>query len=205
MAAISAIPHPCAGKSGRNVYLVALVLALVSGFSSALFRCARCSGPIRTRSSKRDRQARFGRRITVRDVLLVVQIAICAVLVTSSMVAVRGLVRSMHSNFGFEPRNAMLVDTDLTMAGYSGDRVPAMQRRMIDAMQDDSRRRVRGIGELVRRWNGAVPGKDCLYRHNHGSEAIECRGRPPICYNISPEYFRAAGHIFVGGQGLHLA
>ena len=53
--------------------------------------------------------AAFGRRITVRDVLLVVQIAICAVLVTSSLVAVRGLIRSMHSNFGFEPRNVMLV------------------------------------------------------------------------------------------------
>ena len=51
------------------------------------------------------------------------------------MVAVRGLVRSLHSNFGFEPRNAMLVDTDLSMAGYSGDKVPAMQKRMIDALE----------------------------------------------------------------------
>jgi hypothetical protein len=75
------------------------------------------------------------RRITLRDLLLVVQIAICAVLVTSSMVAVRGLVRSLHSNFGFEPRNAMLANTDLMMAGYSGDRMPAMQKRMIDAVQ----------------------------------------------------------------------
>ena len=71
----------------------------------------------------------------MRDLLLVVQIAICAVLVTSSMVAVRGLVRSLDSNFGFEPRNAMLVDTDLAMAGYSDDQCPAMQKRMIDAME----------------------------------------------------------------------
>ncbi len=55
----------------------------------------------------------MGRRMTVRDLLLVVQIAICAVLVTSSLVAVRGLVRSLHSNFGFEPQNAMLVDSRL--------------------------------------------------------------------------------------------
>ncbi len=75
-----------------------------------------------------------GRRFTVRDLLLVVQIAICAVLVTSSLVAVRGLVRSLHSNFGFQPQGAMLVDTDLDMAGYSGDRVPIMQRRAIDAV-----------------------------------------------------------------------
>jgi predicted permease len=65
--------------------------------------------------------------------LLVVQIAICAVLVTSSMVAVRGLARSLHSNFGFEPRNAMLVETDLAMAGYRDDKVVTMQKRMIEA------------------------------------------------------------------------
>jgi hypothetical protein len=52
-----------------------------------------------------------------------------AVLVTSSMVAVRGLVRSLHSNFGFEPLNSMLAQNDLSMAGYRGDAVPAMQRR----------------------------------------------------------------------------
>ena len=54
--------------------------------------------------------ARGLRRFTLRDVLLVVQIAICAVLVTSSLVAVRGLVRSMHSNFGFVPQNVMLAE-----------------------------------------------------------------------------------------------
>jgi len=74
------------------------------------------------------------KRISVRDVLLVVQIAICAVLVTSSLVAVRGLVRSLHSNYGFEPRNVMLANTDLRMAGYDGERVPQMQRRLLDAV-----------------------------------------------------------------------
>jgi hypothetical protein len=39
----------------------------------------------------------------MRDLLLGAQIAICAVPVTSSMVAVRGLMRSLHGNFGFEP------------------------------------------------------------------------------------------------------
>ncbi len=62
-----------------------------------------------------------GRRVTAREVLLVVQVAICAVLVTSSIVAVRGLERSLHSDFGFEPRGAMLVETDLDMAGYRGE------------------------------------------------------------------------------------
>ena len=104
-----------------HVYLVALLLALASGF---LFGAVPVRQVLRTdpyQIVKSGSSVNIGRRITVRDLLLAVQIAICAVLVTSSMVAVRGLVRSMHSNFGFEPRNAMLVDTDLNMSGYSGD------------------------------------------------------------------------------------
>src|SRR5207237_3078405 len=75
------------------------------------------------------------RRISARDLLVVAQIAICAVLVTSSIVAVRGLVRSLHADFGFEPDNAVLANTDLGMAGYRGDAVAAMQKRMLDAME----------------------------------------------------------------------
>jgi ABC-type antimicrobial peptide transport system permease subunit len=112
-----------------NVYLVAMILASVSGvlFGAVPVRQIFRVNPyeiVKTAST-----GAFGRRMTVRDVLLVVQIAICVVLVTSSMVALRGLMRSLYSNFGFEPRNAMLVDTDLKAAGYNGEKVPAMQRR----------------------------------------------------------------------------
>ena len=69
----------------------------------------------------------------LRDVLLVVQIAICALLVTSSLVAVRGLIRSLGGNYGFSPQNVMLANSELRMSGYSEDNVAQMQRRMIDA------------------------------------------------------------------------
>ena len=117
-----------------KVYAVALLLALVSGL---LFGAVPVRQVLRTNPYevvKSGSVGRIGRRITARDVLLVVQIAICAVLVTSSMVAVRGLARSLNDKFGFDPRNAMLVNTDLNMAGYSGDRVAPMQKRMIDAI-----------------------------------------------------------------------
>ena len=62
------------------------------------------------------------------------QVAICAVLVTASMVAVRGLARSLDAHFGFEPRNAILVNADLNMAGYGDDAAPALQKRMVEAV-----------------------------------------------------------------------
>ena len=67
-----------------NVYVVALLLALVSGF---LFGAVPVRQVLRTNPYqvvKSGSTGTVGRRITVRDLLLVVQIAICAVLVTSS-------------------------------------------------------------------------------------------------------------------------
>jgi predicted permease len=118
-----------------NVYVVALLLALASAFLFGAVPARQILHADPYGVIKSGSTARIGRRITVRDLLLAVQIAICAVLVTSSMVAVRGLARSLHANFGFEPRNALLADTDLNMAGYRGDRVPRMQKRMIDATE----------------------------------------------------------------------
>jgi predicted permease len=117
-----------------TVYAVALLLSLISGF---LFGAVPVTQVLRTNPYevvKAGSTGRAGRRITARDVLLAVQIALCAVLVTSSMVALRGLSRSLHAHFGFEPQNALLVNTDLHMAGYSGGRVPPMQKRMLDAV-----------------------------------------------------------------------
>jgi hypothetical protein len=117
-----------------TVYAVALLLSLVSGF---LFGAVPVTQVLRTNPYevvKAGLTARAGRRVTARDVLLTVQIALCAVLVTSSMVAVRGLSRSLHTHFGFEPQNTLLVNAALHMAGYTGDQVPPMQKRMLDSV-----------------------------------------------------------------------
>src|SRR5262249_35060792 len=130
-----------------------------------------------------------GRRITVRDLLLIGQIAICAVLVTSSLVAVRGLMRSLHSNFGFEPQNGMLAETDLGMGSYTGGEAPAMQKRMIDAL-----RAIPGVESVgLTDWmplggenNGARVFSDKTTDLRPGNAAGEAD-----IFKISPEYFRA--------------
>src|SRR2546429_4065111 len=81
-----------------NVYGVALLVTLASGF---LFGAVPVRQTLRTdpyEIVKAGSIVAGPRRLAVRDLLLVVQIAICAVLVTSSIVAVRGLIRSMRSH-----------------------------------------------------------------------------------------------------------
>ena len=182
-----------------NVYLLALVLALVSGVLFGIVPVRQILRANPYEIVKAGSTGAFGRRITVRDVLLVVQIAICAVLVTSSMVAVRGLMRSMHSNFGFDPRNAMLVDIDLTAAGYSGERVPAMQRRMIDAIQAIPG--VDSVGsvnwpplELPGGWQGMV------YTDTTTDLSPSNAAADSYLYNVTPDYFRASGTSLLAGR-----
>jgi len=117
-----------------TVYALALLLSVIAGF---LFGAVPVGQVLRADTYqviKVGSSAGVGKKITARDILLGVQIALCAVLITSSLVAVRGLINAMHGDFGFEPHNSMLVGADLHMAGYSSDRVPAMQKRMLDAL-----------------------------------------------------------------------
>jgi predicted permease len=143
---------------------------------------------------------RVGRRITVRDVLLGVQIAICAVLVTSSMVAVRGLIRSLHSTFGFEPRNTMLVGTNLAMAGYNGDRMPAMQKRMIYAMETipgvESVGLVNNYPPLVYAAGSTVS----VFKEQTTDLRPSNAAAMPFRYDVSPDYFHAAGTPLLAGR-----
>jgi predicted permease len=181
-----------------NVYGVALLLALASGF---LFGAVPVRQVLRTNPYelvKVGANSRMGRRITAREVLLVAQIAICAVLVTSSMVAVRGLARSLHDNFGFDAQNTMLAETDLSIGGYSSDRVPAMQKRMIEDLETIPGVESVGLANTVPLGDGA-PDASVFTDSTSDLRPSNAAARALI-YNISPEYFRAAGTALLSGR-----
>src|SRR5438132_2452308 len=185
----------------ESVYAIAFLLSLASGL---LFGAVPVKQVLRTDAYqiiKSGTTGTLGRRLTTRDLLLGMQVAICAVLVTSSIVAVRGLIRSLHSDFGFAPRNAMLVETDLNMAGYRGDAVPAMQKRMIDAMT--------AIPEVTAAALVSVPPLHpacCNDSNVFTDEATDLRpsnaAADAIMFSISPEYLRAAGTTLLAGRDL---
>jgi predicted permease len=185
-------------KPDANVYGLALLLALVSGFLFGAVPIRQVLRTDRYEIVKSGSLGRVGRWITVRDLLLGVQIAICAVLVTSSMVAVRGLVRSLHSNFGFEPQNAILADTDLSMAGYRGDQVPAMQRRMLDAVQAIPGVASVGLVNPAPLYAGSV--SNLVFTDKMADLRPANAAAEVFLYKISPQYFHAAGTVLLSGR-----
>ncbi len=184
-----------------NVYIAALVLALVSGMLFAIVPVRQVLRTNPYQVVKAGSTGGVGRRISVRDLLLAVQIAICGVLVTSSLVAVRGMERSLQSNFGFEPKNAMLMETVLDMAGYRGDAVPAMQKRMIDAVEKIPGVTSAGLVDWPPLGNGSWHGSNVFTDETtdlRSSNAVA----EPVVYSISPEYFHAAGTALLAGRDL---
>ena len=194
-APMNAIVNPDA-----SVYGVALLLALASGF---LFGAVPVKQVLRTSPYeviKAGPSGTVGRRIAVRDLMLGAQVAICAVLVISSMVAARGLVRSLHSNMGIEPRGSMLVETDLNVAGYRDYEVPAMQKRMIDGMGS-----IPGVASagLVGPWPPLEVGlenRSIVFADKTADLRASNAAADPVTYSISPEYFRAAGTVLLSGR-----
>ena len=181
-----------------HVYAVAVLLALVSGLLFGAVPVRQVLGTNPYEVVKAGSNSRAGRRFTVGDMLLVVQIAICAVLVTSSMVAVRGLARSLHANFGFDIENILLAETDLGMAGYSEERVPAMQKRMVETLAA-----LPGV-ESVGFANGLPMGDDGGSTDVFNDNTTDLRPSNAVTnawmYSISPEYLQAAGTKLLAGR-----
>jgi predicted permease len=184
-----------------RVYVVAVVLTLVSAFLFGVVPVKQIlhTNPWEVIRTGGGAGGRAGRRVTLRDVLLVGQIAICAVLVTSSLVAVRGLMRSLHSNFGFEPRNVLLANTDLGIAGYKTSEIPPMQKRMIETMQAIPGVSAVGlVGEFQPlTMGGAVA---AVFRDQTTDLRPPNAATTAYAYNISPDYFRAAGTALLSGR-----
>lgn len=191
-------PIHLAVNPDANVYIVALLLALVSGllFGAVPVRQVLDTNPYEVVKAGSGGSAR--RRVNARDILLVAQIAICAVLVTSSLVAVRGMVLSRRAQFGFDIDHTMLAEVDLGMAGYTGDRVPPMQKRLIEAMQG-----VPGVDAAA--LADAVPfgmgiGDAIVFRDNAPDLLPVHATADPYLMHVSPGYFRAAGTRLVKGR-----
>jgi predicted permease len=193
-------PIHAAVTPDASVYAVAVVVTVASGF---LFGAVPVRQTLRTdpyEIVKAGSAAVFARRFAIRDVLLVGQVAICAVLVTASIVALRGLVRSTHSRFGFDPNNALLIDTDLMMAGYSSTSAPAMQKQMIEALATIPGVEAVGMIDQPPLWAGWSTMTIFTDRTTELRPAEAAAH--PVAYRVSPDYFEAAGTALLSGRSI---
>jgi len=137
------------------------------------------------------------RRFSLRDGLLVAQIAICALLVTASVVAVRGRSRALEgSAAGIKPQGVMLASMDL--GRLEGGRALEKQKEMIEAVRSiPGVTAVGAVRETPMSWpRRVVP----IYRPETTELTPENQALASHVYPMSPDYLKAAGTRLLEGR-----
>lgn len=182
-----------------RVYLAGLAFTLVSAllFGIVPARQAWRSSPLQVMKGGPGDSLRL-RRFALRDMLLGVQIAICTLLVTASLVAVRGMQRTLEAPLGFRPQGAMLVEVSLSEADRSDDVNGVRQKAIIEAAL--SIPGVTAAGTINRApFTGGIRGVPIF-----APGATEFRLNNSVLssyvYQMSPGYFGAAGTRLLSGR-----
>ncbi len=137
------------------------------------------------------------RRWAARDLLLTAQIAVCCILVTASVVAVRGLMRSFEMPLGFQPDGAAVLGYSLGLAGYSQQQGAAFEHRLREAAGQlpgvESAAYASSVPLSIDQSNTTVyPEGTTDFRPVNAHEAGY--------YQVSPGYFAAMGTRLVAGR-----
>jgi predicted permease len=138
------------------------------------------------------------RRLALRDLLLGAQIAMCTLLVTASLVAVRGMVRALHVPLGIQPQGAMLADIDLSQEGLTDEAAVEKRKAMIEVV-----RRIAGVtaaGTVSRTpFTGGIHGIP-IFRPGTTEFKLNNSVLATYVYQMSPGYLEAAGTRLLGGR-----
>ncbi|HEV2272657.1 MAG TPA: ADOP family duplicated permease [Acidobacteriaceae bacterium] len=178
-----------------RVYAAGLLLTLGSAllFGMVPARQVWQSSPVqRMKTGPMDSPAR---RFALRDLLLGVQIAICMLLVTAALVAVRGLVRALHVPLGFHPQGAMLADLDLSQVEQASD---GTLKKMIEAVRNVAG--VTAVGTVSRTpMTGGMHGIP-IFRPGTTEFKLSSSVLAPYVFTMSPGYLEAAGTRLLSGR-----
>ncbi len=183
-----------------KVYGLALLLSLVSGLLFGLLPARQVWESDATQAMKIGASAEpeVG-RLALRDVLLCAQIALCTLLVTGSLVAFRGMERSLRAPLGFKPQGVMVAETQLNMGGYTEVQEPAVQQRIAEEAARIPGVTAAGVADRVMLDNDCC-GDESVYRvgttdFRSSNEAFDANN-----FSVSPGYFGAAGTRLLVGR-----
>jgi predicted permease len=180
-----------------RVFLFSLAVSMVA---AVLFGAAPA-----WRASKTDANAvlkggaaNWGRgRLASRDVLVVLQVAVCFVLVAACLVSLRGLQQTLRMRLGFEPEGVSVVGFDLGLAGYSEEKARLFQQRVLESV-----RQLPGVRSAA--YSNSVPlGIDQSHTTVYPPDKTAPRpsdGTSATYYQIAPGFFATMGTRLLAGR-----
>jgi predicted permease len=182
-----------------RVYLAGLALtlgsALLFGMVPAWQACR--SSPLQMMKNGPG-EAIHLRRFALRDLLLGAQIAICTLLVTASLVAVRGMERALDAPLGFRPQGAMLANLDLSQLEQADDVAIAKKKAILEAVGTIPG--VTAAGTVSRTpFTGGMHGIP-IFQPGTTEFKLDNSVLASYVFEMSPGYLEAAGTRLLSGR-----
>jgi predicted permease len=183
------------GLDGRTL-LYSLALSLVAGFLCGIVPAWSASRPLMPNALKgEDAAARPGRRLKLRDLLVVAQIALSLILLCGASLFLRSLQHAAQMDPGFRSRGILILAVDPQVHGYT----PARTVQFLSALRE---RVLELPGVLTATTTDGVP-----LSMGHRSDGFTVPGQPnqqePISvelYMASPGYFETLGIPRLAGR-----
>lgn len=119
----------------RTVLLFALAATAVTTVVFGLAPAWSASKPELVPALKASMEGEGRARFSSRDLLVVGQLALSAVLLVAGALLLRGLAVAQSTDLGYDPRSLTLLTFNLGMNGYDGDRADAFRERALDRLR----------------------------------------------------------------------
>lgn len=181
-----------------KVYGMAVLLAAISAILPTLMTVRQVWKIHPMQAMKAGNSQAVFRKLSLRDVLLGVQVSLCALLITCALVGLRGMSRSLHAPLGFDPHGVTLAQTLMRFSGYSDASALPVQKRMLEeAAQIPGVTAVGTIGELpLNGGDSSTP----VYRAATRTFRSSNSAATAKYFEISPGYLKAAETRLLSGR-----
>ena len=175
-----------------RVLLYTVLLASVSGVAFGLAPALRATRTDLIGAVK-ETGAAFGQRITrsrLRNGLVVAQVALCLVLLIPAGLLVRGLVRLLAADPGFDARHVLVVGYSLELSGYDEPRARLFNQELMARLTALPGVRSVSLGNPPQsgRWPATIVVADTRFTR-------------VLCKPVSHNFFDAVGIPIVRGRG----
>jgi predicted permease len=180
---------------------VALFAVLLSALSAILFGLLpglRASGIDVAAALKSETATTLPRRLTMRDVFVGIQVAVCMILVAAALMMVSSLKHMLSKSFGFATSGAVTLRVDPEMQGYTEQRGRIFARDLLARA-----RSLPGVesAAIADRLPLSLTGVNESRIEIEGAPALpEARRPSAVIFLCTPDFFRTAGIRLMQGR-----
>lgn len=184
-----------------RVFGYALLLSLATGVIFGLLPALQSSKPDLVAALKDEKISLGGtrRRLTLRNLLVVTQIAVSMLLLVTAGLFIRNLRNTQHPDPGFAIDDGLMASFDLGLAGYNNARGKLFQEQLIERLRASAQVRSASFAESVPLGSGGS--KSPLYVEGEASHTDQLDEKSLLEHTtVGTDYFKTMGIPFVHGR-----